>query len=476
MSMFRPLPAAAEGEFMFRSRMHTLLLFLSLTIGFGLVHAMAVAWGLGLWWAIASTPVTQEYLFVTDRGEPLIGSWSASDQVGSYRTLDGVQISKADALHIRGAAQAGFDWSSARPAADWSQRISAYQDFEIDATYWYFVLLSGDPQRGCFEGYDKRTKRPVGFLGLSGFTLNRPGPGECFPIRSTHPGSASAGVIVAMSRSWPEASEPYQYGVSPAENAPLDVIWLLSNDRVYELRLTTRTVRLLFERAHLRQISSLRHQRGDKAFVTLVLRTDRELLFLEPGKEGVKTWKSQRPPTGASEQLYVTDNDVRLRVITFRTTQGVVRNEIIWCDESGVEIRREEVTLNRAREFTNEPALFAPAPVAAWALCGIGSWLVPGLAPPELSRMQKVHRVSVQNWTWLLTSTMIGMATALDCRRRERIWGRKGAIWPVSVGLLGLFGWVGYVCLRPLPQRQTDGEWMIHPPEPNLPLGIEIFA
>ncbi|MEI8380751.1 MAG: hypothetical protein WCJ09_11520 [Planctomycetota bacterium] len=476
MSMFRPLLAAAEGEFMFRSRMHTVLLFLSLTIAFGFVHAMAVAWGQGLWWAITSTPRTQEYLFVTDRGEPLIGSWPANDQHGSYRTLDGVQISKADALHIKGAAQAGFEWSDARPAADWSHRISAYQDFEIDATYWYFVLLSGDPQRGCFEGYDKRTKRPVGYLSLNGFTPERPGAGEYFPIGSTHPGSASAGVIVAMSRTWPEAAEPFQYSASPAENAPLDVIWLLSNDRVYELRLKTRTVRLLFEGAQLRQISSLRHQRGDKVFVTLVLRTDHEFLFIDPGKEGVQTWKSQRPPIGASEQLYVTDNDVRLRVITFQTSHGVVRCEIIWCDESGIETRREEVTLSQAGEFTNEPALFVPAPVVAWSLCGIGSWLVPGFAPPELSPMQKVQRFSLQNWFWLLTSAMIGIATAWDCRRREQIWGRKGWVWPVTVGLLGLFGWVGYVCLRPLPQRRPDGEWMIHPPEPNPPLGIEIFA
>jgi ABC-2 type transport system ATP-binding protein len=40
----------------------------------------------------------------------------------------------------------------------------------------------------------------------------------------------------------------------------------------------------------------------------------------------------------------------------------------------------------------------------------------------------------------------------------------------------GWFVWIGYCCVRPLPARLPGGRWMPSQPEPNRPIGTEVFA
>lgn len=457
-----------------RTRFQTVCLFCSLTLGFAIVHALASAWIIGLWQVIVPNSHVFEYLQITEDGEPLIGSWTAGDQVRSFRKLDGSVVANDSEILQSSAALADFSRPVTQMQMDWSQRIKGFQDYTSEASFWYFVAPPDRPGMACFEGFDRLTRRRIGYLGRNGFSLVRPTLDQYFPI-GTGPISR---VITSSQRSWAGAVEPDYYGSYGAENAAADAVWLLSEDQIYELRLRSRQVRVLYQGAKpLRHLAQLFQARDGKYTLKLAIRTDTEFLLLDPKSSDVELLPSELPAIGTQEYLYLTSNGDWIRLTsTMALIHEIRQSHVAWYDNQGILKREEDVTLHQSQRRNGDPALYCPIPVAAWLFCGVGGWLAPGLMPEGLSPLQQILEICSVHWLWLLTSTVIGIVAAWDCRRRERIWGCAGWGWPIAVGILGWFGWVGYVCLRPLPQRLPGGQWMIHPPEPNRPLGIEIFG
>jgi hypothetical protein len=153
--------------------------------------------------------------------------------------------------------------------------------------------------------------------------------------------------------------------------------------------------------------------------------------------------------------------------------------EILWLDEQGGVERKAQATLNQAGRgmFATVFAVCVPAPMISF-----GAWFA---APPLRSDSQnepadysqRFAEFAAQMWPWLISSLLVGIASGWSCWRRERlVFERSGWAWAILVGLCGWFGWVGYIFLRPLPARLPNHHWIRAQPEPNVPLGTEIFA
>jgi len=104
-------------------------------------------------------------------------------------------------------------------------------------------------------------------------------------------------------------------------------------------------------------------------------------------------------------------------------------------------------------------------------------FVAPSFMSGSDSYEQRLRMAGAMLWGWVLLAVLVGIACGWACRRRERdVFGNTSWLWPVLVGLCGWFGWMAYICLRPLPARLPHGQWMPSQPDPGRPLGTEVFA
>jgi hypothetical protein len=155
-------------------------------------------------------------------------------------------------------------------------------------------------------------------------------------------------------------------------------------------------------------------------------------------------------------------------------------HQIQWINDDGTVERRAEWT--SPDTTVSEPvglgfSLGIPAP-----LVSLGAWLTTPFLPSSLWKgkdtpLGRMGEFFFYFKVWLGTSLLIGIATGGACRLRERtVFGTSNWFWPILVGACGWFGWMGYICLRPLPARLPRGAWLPSRPEPAQPIDTEIFA
>lgn len=454
------------------------LMFLWLTIGFAVVHVAICSWAVSLWHVISPDQTPAEHLAILDDGEPLIVTWSWADQRGTYRRLDGTLVDNISDEQFRSLNPATFSTTPSVESANWAYRITPLQDFQTAPTYWYHVAPPTRLGTSYFEGFDKLTRRRVGYLGPNGFSTRQPDMNESFAIQPRR-FLASSGVVTATQGLSHEATEPY-YGASSFPNAPVDAVWLLSNDTIYEIRLRTRKVRSIFKSdsklLYLTQVTG-----GPKSNLKLVLRTSDEILLLDPESLEIESLKVPLPPLAIAEHLYLTSTGQRIyeqTALNVNEWQRLQKHDLTWFDEKGAVERTASVELHPYRNgaLVDSLPLSCPVPIVSVGACFIAPFVVPSLANEGVTPSEKIASFASNVRYWLITSIVAGLIAGWDCRRRERLQGHNGWIWPVVVAFAGWFGWISYICLRPLPARLPNLHWMPSQPDPNRPLGTEIFA
>lgn len=452
----------------------TFLLFFWLATAYGFLHVCGLAWLSNVLSPIWNGPTQfHDQIQVTEDGEAVIQS--GNNREINFRQLDGTPIQNSVGVQSKFVQQsAGFSKPIVFEPLSWSNRMSSFGDFQRPLTCWYLVNPPHLKCRAFFVGYGKSTRQLVGYIGIQGFMSTPPTAEESFPIEtSVHwafHGNLTSSQGANMGR-W--VSEPGEWAMSnyiPRVNVKPDAVWLLSAGKIYEILLGERTVRVLVDKpAGMTSLAGVTvTKQDDKSYFNLLARTDEAVITIDP-----ETGSSQSIPTGplkGSEWFYSLKSGQRVHT----TSEWVVEDHrqhghytVQWIAPDNQIERTTELDLNSSKveRAVLIPPAFLPLPLASF-----GGWVISSIFQPRMKE-------SIDFGPWMIISLIVGIAAGWACYLRERdVFQSGNLLMPIAVGLGGWFGWIGYSFVRPLPARQANRQWMPARPEPNLPIGTEIFA
>lgn len=487
---------------MIKRWLNPLLMFIWLSTGYGVFHCIGMAWIMVPIMAIFGQAQVHENLYITEDLQPVIGSWDSDAQQQVYRQLDGTRIASGPGQMPRFLNLTQLTPNSAETTVElWRDRICPLNDYQRPATYWYFVAPPGFGGAGYFSGYQEVSRRHVGYIDREGFTTEEPTVERSFPI-VIHPYSywqRCVGALAAAqlsTRSYQGLQEPNWVSSWSIryDNTTHDAVWLLSGDKIYEIQLGSRTVRTLVEnRSDLRYLMTEMSYERDETRMTLLVRTDAGVSLFDPrtgeekkipfAREFAADWESfgwaharhgdpdQKPTQYVLERHHPIKGMDESRISMFAV-----------LDSEGNVVRSQEVKLS-INQGTSQMGIdlfmsaCLPLPLASLGAITIG----PLVAPNEFTKTGATSTPH-QNYLryfrrYLISSLLIGLATGWAARRRERdVFGSSSWLWPVLVGAAGWFGWIAYICIRPLPARIAGQSWITSTPAPIQRLGTEIFA
>ena len=473
---------------MSRSSHASLLMFILLTIGYSVVHGVVAFWGIMCLQVFFPTPQLHESIRITQEGEPLIEVWDGERTKSGYRHLDGTM--QQDMMK-RSFEPPVYLPRLTEPAEaiSWNGRIAGFFDYQTPGTCWYLIAPPNRSSTAYFVGYDPKSRRIEGYIGLNGFSSEMPTINESFPIRSSYQTSFDHVMTAAIQNSAgieqfnePDAEWTKEW-IQTAGGLP-DHVWILSKGTLYEVRLRERAVHKLVEnRPDLHSVSTFSIDREGKNLKRLALNGESELLIVEPQSGQSESVKLDQTSANSNFFFYQLKNGQRLLSYDVGRNAGnrIWTSHIKWLDAEGHVERVAETKLNYKPpspplDMGLAAYLGFPSPLVAF-----GSWLYTPFLPEfalvansPLGRLSEFfHHMNL----WVGLSLLTGIATGWACRRRERdCFGSSSWFWPIIVGACGWFGWMGYICLRPLPARLPRGKWLPAQPEPAQPLGTEIFA
>jgi hypothetical protein len=357
-------------------------------------------------------------------------------------------------------------------------------------TFWYLEISPDNPQQLFLAGYNSVSRRRIGYLGRDGFHPN-PVPREsCFLIPRTGDYHVWKGAVASShAQSWEYDDKTHEPPVGEYRPTPHfanveDVrLWILSEGTVYEIDLLRRQVKPLIQAGDAIALNQTEVVRDGRQLLQLLLRTQQQLHIIDP-----QTLADTRlplpllPPPCTGTFYGVATNGERILMSAFQDRVDISQPqsyEIQWFHPDGTPARTETCTLARTPEVSISSVnlnLALPTPLVPLIGLAIGpsamAW--DGDSRDYATRFQRMLDLTS---AWLLLALAVGLACGYACRRREvQIYGNRAWLWPIVVGLCGWFGWIGYICLRPLPARLPDGKYLPRIPEPALPTGYEILA
>ena len=476
---FNPTRLLNPGSSMLKSRFSLFLTFVWLTLGYGVVHASIVAFLSSFVPDAWRGNQHFESLVVVDDGDPLIQIYDPNVEA-RFRRLDGTSVS---GIGVNPVQRETLPTVIHREPPLWDNRIAPFLDFRVPSTKWYLIAPPNFGGRAYFVGYDPHSRKLVGYLDTEGFSVRTPSLDKSFPIIDSGFYGVVGSTQSPISRFF--AYEPLDgIHLDPQFvnlNAALDSVWILAGGSLYEIRLKSRQVRVLIaDRSEMRSLARLSVKLDNQPHVQLLVRTDTGLLIIDPVTEKTESILLDPLPKGASESWCQLSNGRRLHFCEFPAERGISKCVITWRDTDGNIERREEAHL-AVFDDTSFPStfvnlgmcVFLPSPIVPCAACVMIS---PVLYNGDIE-LARFYRLLDQLKWWIASTIITGVATGWASRRRERdVFGSSSWHWPILVGICGWFGWIAYICLRPLPARLPQGQWMPARPEPPRSLGTEIFA
>lgn len=406
-----------------------------------------------------SDPHAHTTLSLTVEGEPLLQTWEMPRYIKRVtRTLDGRLIEDADAIVEQRIYYGELTGPHERPVdtAGWSTRIRGFLRSEPSPVYWYLVRPAPAAGNAYFVGFDPKSRRSVGYLGLKGFSSEIPASDDQFVLSHLW---NSSGEFAPNSNA--------TYGTEPIF-PPRDggeALYVVSAGSLYRIDFRRQTVAPVDLPARVVSVATV-------AEPTLVA-DDRRATFKDrvavrmPDQIGLldsdgKILKSIAIPpelAGVSFSLYATVGDQWLAV---QNLSGAwhLPTDIYWFDAAGKITRREQVDLSpgvgndpRREAWTLATVFPLPLPLA------IGSFAIKPytdqsapyvLASRSADAEQLDFRTALaqsvrHSWLPFLLVCLVSAAAATTCfRHQRRVGGGHPIAWALFVFLTGLPGLAGY--------------------------------
>jgi hypothetical protein len=447
-------------------------LFQRLLLASVLAAGFLLAWGaVGVWvmtvvMELIGPQRPSPALVITRDGTPVVAEYPGGERV--LHDLDGNPVS-LDADEGRLVNQVVY--LSARPARsedidDWTQRIRAFSDGPLPATFWYLISDGRPDGTAYFEGYDSQSKQRVGYIGTAGFRQERLPQEERFPFSGPVFGSGTR-VIASPIAVFSGNRLPAFSGGMPAPAGFVsywDVYILGRDEKLYYIDLRKRTVETPFFDTPLLSGGLVYLPIEVKSGMPFspVVRIDDAVLILDPHGREQRRFPIPEPLRDRDIALVETASGgaVMYSSRTENGPAGPFEYHVFQLTPDG-----------RSREF--KVALPGTAPLAAMRV-GMG-----GVVPSPLVISAFVLTASIfrlfengqastfseafaqslsEIWPSLVLAQIVAIGMAILCYRRQaryRATTAEQAIWPLFVLLLGLPGWIGYRFARSWPVLET---------------------
>jgi hypothetical protein len=315
-------------------------------------------------------------------------------------------------------------------------------------------------------GFDPKSRRSIGYLGLKGFSLELPASDDQFVLNHLWNSSGE----FAPSSNVTFGTEP----ISPPRDGG-EALYVVSDGSLYRIDFRRQTVSPVELPARVISVTTV-------AEPTLVA-DDRRATFKDrvavrmPDQIGLldsdgKILKSITIPSelaGVSFSLYATVGDQWLAV---QNQSGAwnLPTDIYWFDAAGKITRREQVDLSpgggddpRRDAWTLATVLPLPLPLAigSFAIKPYNDrWTKYVLASMAADAEQLDFRAALaqgvrHSWLPFLLVCLLSAAAATICyRHQRRVGGRHPIAWTLFVFLTGLPGLAGYWLHRAWPPRE----------------------
>ena len=348
-----------------------------------------------------------------------------------------------------------------------------FEDGGRPVTFWYLVHNGELDGAAYFVGYNSKTNALDGYIGLKGFRTTKPPPEELLPIDGRIMGRSRYGVVYREHYYFqaPYYSSGYVVGGRTSGR----MVYLLSENRLLEIDLRRRSVRVVFKSEELLAVSELLRAvppaeledptRPPALREYLAVRSLDRIFVIDPNRGEHDTYAI--PDQWRDRQLtfYQLSDKRALVHQSHRSRQGISKNTLVWLDQQGNELDRKEATLD-TKTFFDDPsvtaavvALVVPAPaiVTSVDLVGMACELVATGEEPNYS--SALARALSESWPALLMTNVLGVVLAWLCYRRERQYGTaRRWVWVVFVFLFGVPGMAGYLLQRRWPVREACPE------------------
>jgi hypothetical protein len=449
-------------------------LFQRLVLAGMLAAGFLCIWGVvGLWAAemgwLVERSLDDERLQIRSDGTPLVihhegrGRWRYRDLDGNAVTIPEDDHDPSLWLHST-QLQPSLPLRVGHGDISWEDRVRSFDDGRTPAVHWHFVRDGRPDGEAYFAGYDSQTKACVGYLGPSGFRAEMPAAGERFPFGGQLTGQRARVLCpeyVNRHRGTLEVNPP-QGALAPW------MVYVLGRDqKVYEVDLRKRTVRVLLDEPRLRCVALIGDRPGSErvGYHRLAARTDDEVLVLD---ENGRLLRRYPIPQALREKEFLFGETSAGEALMCWSSAGdflarQIEHLIFWVRPDGHE-RSVSFTLPYhapMRSMRASAAAVVPSPLAldvsicillSAAACDSGE---AATFPEALSL------VLAEFWPALVIAQVFSAFLAVLCLRRQMRYGAtKGehVIWPLFVLVLGLPGWIGYRLGRVWPKLEACPE------------------
>lgn len=483
------------------------LLGLLLCCGGTIVWALLVSWvGAGLsWWLNRDHMFESRTVQLRANGEPIVtvsrSRLGGRDASSEYQTVDGKPIViEPDELAITAKTwqlspfptsysnalgefcQSNL-WIDAPEPLPWSVSLLQFIDGDWNAENsrkWYFRWPRHAGGSGFFEGFDNKTKRRIGYLGMSGFSETEPPAADHFPAWDANKSKTAALVTAYNTAQFP----PYPIGITLSEQGQSleHGLWLITpqRDRLFVINLTRRTVSTHPLTGKLLGTTFQQVVSGDTRQFELALQWEDRLEAVSPT---LKTLREIPFPVELRGKIS-TLSELKTGEFEAKHWSTSPKPGVLQTDQHFVRFNsRGEVTLRKTVSVPNatradyRPAELFVVPLSMVPL-SVVSWLAPSRSTFVVDENQQPIRQLDEPWTWSLqlrgmrivirklgwlfwASLLSGLPFAGLCVWKQRtlpvsLFDRVA--WPLLLCVFGVVGWVVFLTHRRWPTRRAAVE------------------
>ena len=401
--------------------------------------------------------VEQQVRFRAD-GTPTIVTVHFDGPTVEWRTLDGRPLTVPDdeptppVVSLEGpAGRVRFG------EGGWGERVVPFVENGALRPNWYFIHDGRSAGSGYFDGYDHLGKRPIGYIGRSGFRSDPPPTGEQFLVDSrVLPDLKKYSDAIGRAHDAPNWLRPRTAGYSA------DVVHLLSAGHLYAVDVMQRTVRDAWPDGDLISLGVAHEYSRASARSTdikrswLVLRTRERIVVhgAEPGDE--RTFVLPAQLRGVYLPLYLAADGTAIADVS---RWGGSNVSIVRFDTTGKVVDRATVELEKHGSDLIHPA------ADRYVFSALSPGILPGgtiaffsfmeqarIAGSESGLAPTLRRAFFDTWPHSLVQIVLSAVLAWLCWRRQRLYTQRGTwAWMTLVFLFGLPGWLGYLWHRRWP-------------------------
>lgn len=457
-----------------------LLLAIVIAVGFGIVWAVLVNWGISTTEDLFGPEWMYEGVAFRMDGTPVLQTCRGRNENNvTYRTLDGTAITiSRQEVWLQGAwlDAAREEHSYATPfwygESGWSQAIATYNDGGTPATYWYFIC-NCQASDAYFVGFDSVGKQRVGSIGPDGFQEPTDSSAKHFAV-SKYKYTRARGIAVGSYYGDGNCEPWYAYSSGGSERFPPWLVFVLTDDGVIEVDLLNRSTRAVLKEADA--ISAGYLWRGLASPLTtdsdahktqiseyLAVRTNDRILLLDTKGRLDSSFVIPLELRDAGFSFYrLHDNSGVFRVSDNRLRHSKDESyldRLVWADATGKILHQQECTLMLSGSYDRaippwQASTSVPAPLAVATTATVFQpWLYLWQdAEPDIPAA--LSRSWSEFWLPMAAVSILGVVLAYLCYRRQRKYGLPWTgVWMVFVLLFGLPAYLGYLAHRAWPAR-----------------------